>query len=90
MVHAMDWFMTGRMCYFEAEGISSSDNSFMNNSELARTNAVRQVVMMPEPGALVDAASHCERLAIARYGWRRGSRQARRASTGTIAWQVLA
>jgi hypothetical protein len=57
MVHAMDWFMTGRMCYFEAPGHASKDNFFMINSELARTNTVRQVGMMPEPGELLDAAN---------------------------------
>lgn len=56
MVHAMDWFMTGRMCYFEAPGISSKQNFFNLNSELARTNTVRQVGMMPEPSEMMDAA----------------------------------
>ena len=56
MVHTMDWFMTGRLCYFEAPGFKSESNFFMINSELARTNTVRQVGMMPEPGELLDAA----------------------------------
>ena len=57
MVHAMDWFMTGRMCYFEAPGFKSESNFFMLNSELARTNTVRQVGMMPEVGDMLDCAS---------------------------------
>ena len=47
MVHTMDWFMTGRLCYLEAPGFKSESNFFMINSELARTNTVRQVGMMP-------------------------------------------
>ena len=56
MVHALDWFMTGRLCYFDAPGFKSESNFFMTNSELARTNTVRQVGMMPEAGEMLDSA----------------------------------
>ena len=56
MVHTMDWFMTGRLCYFEAPGFKSESNFFMINSELARTNTVRQVGMMPEADEMLDSA----------------------------------
>lgn len=57
MVSSMDWFLNGRLCYFENDTISSKDNFWQQNSELARTRTVRQVAMLPEPSALIETAS---------------------------------
>jgi len=57
MVSAVDWFVSGRLCYFENDTFKSNDNFWNCNSELARTHTVRQVATLPEPNRLIETSS---------------------------------
>ena len=56
---ALDWWVDGRLCYYTSKTFQfdPKDNFWMCNSELARTHAVRQRAMVPEPDQMVEVVS---------------------------------
>jgi hypothetical protein len=56
-VSSLDWFIDGRLCFFDSEQFPSKENFWYQNSELARTRIVKSVGCMPEPDEMVEAVS---------------------------------